>query len=318
MSAAYDQIRAGNDEDVENPSAVPEEPGSVPEPGGGSHEVDSDLAPATAPAVTKKPLTEKQRAARRRNGAKSKGPTSEAGKTRSRQNAVKHGAYSLVIPYVERGPLMENRAFVDALRAAVLEDLDPEGAVEELAAVEIADLYIRVARVSRLEAWSLGVMESDDRPSMTADAGFGLFEQRAHDSASAARVARSPRNPDHTAKEFENAANALMCDEADEDTIPDWDPDRGLRPKSVDGWCDLIDRLMTYYESRDAALAVLDRTAERSAELRDETQSILQARYAKRAIEETCMQRTVAMHHTLSRSLTAALQRFQTLKELHN
>ena len=63
--------------------------------------------------------------ASRRNGAKSRGPKSPDGKARSAQNALKHGLRAqkyVVLPD-------EDAAAFDALEAALMEKLAPDGAL---------------------------------------------------------------------------------------------------------------------------------------------------------------------------------------------
>src|SRR5689334_12600555 len=51
------------------------------------------------------PITEEERAeVRRRNGAKSRGPVTDAGKERSRQNAMKHGLSARVLALPDEDP----------------------------------------------------------------------------------------------------------------------------------------------------------------------------------------------------------------------
>jgi hypothetical protein len=85
--------------------------------------------------------------ASRRNGAKSRGPRTEAGKARASQNALKHGlraAKHVVLPAEDPG------AFA-ALEAALLEELAPEGALQTVLARQIVSAVWRLARVDRME-----------------------------------------------------------------------------------------------------------------------------------------------------------------------
>jgi hypothetical protein len=64
-------------------------------------------------------------AASRKNGAKSRGPKTPEGKARSAQNALKHGLRAqkyVVLPD-------EDAAAFEALEAALMEELAPEGAL---------------------------------------------------------------------------------------------------------------------------------------------------------------------------------------------
>ncbi len=71
--------------------------------------------------------TAAQAEASRRNGARSRGPVSEAGKARSSQNARRHGLTSRTV--VLATP--EDRAAHERLRRAVVERYRPQGALEE-------------------------------------------------------------------------------------------------------------------------------------------------------------------------------------------
>jgi hypothetical protein len=86
-------------------------------------------------------------AASRKNGAKSSGPRTEEGKSRSAQNALKHGLRAqkyLVLPE-------EDGAEFAALEAALLEELAPVGALQTVLARRVAVAAWRLARADRLE-----------------------------------------------------------------------------------------------------------------------------------------------------------------------
>ncbi|MGH6887351.1 MAG: hypothetical protein ACREGK_14900 [Geminicoccales bacterium] len=86
-------------------------------------------------------------AASRKNGAKSCGPKTPEGKARSAQNALKHGLRAqkhVVLPG-------ENAAAFEALEAALLEELAPEGALQTVLARRIVAAAWRLERAERLE-----------------------------------------------------------------------------------------------------------------------------------------------------------------------
>jgi hypothetical protein len=86
--------------------------------------------------------------ASRRNGAKSRGPRTPEGKTRSAQNALKHGLRTekhVVLPD-------EDATEFEALEAAMLEELAPAGALQTVLARRVAIAVWRLARADRLEA----------------------------------------------------------------------------------------------------------------------------------------------------------------------
>ena len=85
--------------------------------------------------------------ASRKNGARSRGPKTPEGKTRSAQNALKHGLRAekyVVLPD-------ENAAEFAALEAALRDELAPEGALQSILVGRIARAAWRLERAERLE-----------------------------------------------------------------------------------------------------------------------------------------------------------------------
>jgi hypothetical protein len=101
--------------------------------------------PANLPA-----LTPRQLAARRTNARKTTGPRTPEGKAASRLNALKHGFWSrdIVNPNLDGAELVED---FDRLLSALLDDLKPVGAVEELLVEEVAGCCWRLRRALRFE-----------------------------------------------------------------------------------------------------------------------------------------------------------------------
>jgi hypothetical protein len=118
--------------------------------------------------------TEKQVAANRQNAQSSTGPTSEDGKAASRLNALKHGltAETPVLP-------TEDEATHGRFRAALLDDLAPVGATEELLADEIADLSWRLRRATTVElgVFARGVAIADERFYLAQRRQFEVWEE---------------------------------------------------------------------------------------------------------------------------------------------
>jgi hypothetical protein len=86
--------------------------------------------------------------ASRRNGAKSRGPRTPEGKTRSAQNALKHGLRAqkyVVLP-------QEDAAGFADLEAALIAELAPIGTLQTVLAQRVAIAAWRLARADRLEA----------------------------------------------------------------------------------------------------------------------------------------------------------------------
>ena len=92
--------------------------------------------------------TKRQIRANRENACKSTGPKTEAGKAASSANALRHGltAEILVLLLDEDGDAFER------LRAGVIADLAPAGALQEVLAERAAVLLWRLDRVARMEA----------------------------------------------------------------------------------------------------------------------------------------------------------------------
>jgi hypothetical protein len=112
----------------------------------------SSIGAAPRAAVSLSPA---RAAASRRNGAKSRGPKTPAGKARSAQNALKHGLRAqkhIVLPG-------ERATEFAALEAALLEELAPQGALQTVLARRVVAAAWRLERAERLEAdlfvWNL-------------------------------------------------------------------------------------------------------------------------------------------------------------------
>lgn len=89
--------------------------------------------------------------ASRRNGAKSHGPISAAGRARSSQNALKLGIFS-------QKPLLpeESETEFKALLEALVEELAPEGILETEYVYQVATVIWRKRRLQRAEVASIG------------------------------------------------------------------------------------------------------------------------------------------------------------------
>jgi hypothetical protein len=93
------------------------------------------------------PVSNARAEASRRNGAKSRGPKTPAGKARAAQNALKHGMRALnyvVLPD-------EDAVEFQTLEAALLDELAPEGALQLVLARRVAVAAWRLARADRME-----------------------------------------------------------------------------------------------------------------------------------------------------------------------
>jgi hypothetical protein len=91
-----------------------------------------------------RPATSARAAASRANGARSRGPKTAEGKARSSRNAMKHGLCA------KKHLLLhdEDRAELVTLEDALLDDLAPRGALQEILASRIASAAWRMARAA--------------------------------------------------------------------------------------------------------------------------------------------------------------------------
>lgn len=99
----------------------------------------------------------KQIDANRRNALKSTGPTSEVGKERSRQNAMRHGltAETVVEP-------LENREDYKAFEMSITAEFDAQTAVERELVLRLASVLWRLRRATAIETGLLQIGEPDD------------------------------------------------------------------------------------------------------------------------------------------------------------
>lgn len=93
---------------------------------------------------------ERRKTANRNNALASTGPRSNAGKSRSSMNAVKHGAYSSAILV-----LGESREDFESLLLEMRASLLPEGPLEHRVVDRIALLWWRLERAQRVERETL-------------------------------------------------------------------------------------------------------------------------------------------------------------------
>jgi hypothetical protein len=96
--------------------------------------------------------------ASRRNGAKSRGPKTAAGKARSARNALKHGLCSKTLLVLAE----EDAAQFRALEAALLAELAPVGVLQAVLAQRVVSAAWRLMRADRMEAEVLDFRRLDD------------------------------------------------------------------------------------------------------------------------------------------------------------
>jgi hypothetical protein len=101
--------------------------------------------------------TQAQMAANRNNAEKSTGPVTEAGKNRSRHNALRHGLTAQVSALTE-----EDRAAYDEFSAALIDSLQPEGEVELQLAQSVSDAAWRLNRTRAIETNLFALAQEED------------------------------------------------------------------------------------------------------------------------------------------------------------
>jgi hypothetical protein len=107
--------------------------------------------------------TLKQIEAARRNGAKSRGPVTAAGKERSSRNALRHGLYSKVVVLSNESPEMYGNLVDDYLA-----EYDPATRREHDLVLLIANCAWRLNRIMTMETAALDLRIDQERPALDA------------------------------------------------------------------------------------------------------------------------------------------------------
>lgn len=105
---------------------------------------------------TRQTTSAEQLAANRANAGHSSGPTSRAGKETASANSLVHGMYASKAVAIPRGVLAEEPEQVAAFVDQCIADLDPQGAIQDLVARQIAVALLRALRFEAYEAVLLG------------------------------------------------------------------------------------------------------------------------------------------------------------------
>jgi hypothetical protein len=165
-------------------------------------------------------LSPARAAASRRNGARSRGPKTPAGKARSAQNALKHGmrAQQCIVLPGERASAFE------AFAAALLADLAPQGALQTVLAQRIVAASWRLARAERLEAELFCEARLDD-----ASPGLALALAVIRDGRGAGAFATLLRYRGSASAELWRALRTLKALQAEQAQAT---PSRRARPQS--------------------------------------------------------------------------------------
>ena len=99
--------------------------------------------------------TDAQIQANRNNASRSTGPRSEAGKSASAQNSLMHGGYATSNIAIPRGHFVEDPDEITSFIGGIIASLDPRDELEHQEATNIAVAYLRLRRITTLEAESI-------------------------------------------------------------------------------------------------------------------------------------------------------------------
>jgi hypothetical protein len=129
--------------------------------------------------------------ANRRNALRSTGPITEAGKHRSRRNAVRHGLCAeTVVGTIE--DIEDYKGF----EAAIIADYDAETAVERELVLRLASLFWRIRRTTAIETTLLGIQgeivrNHDQLPDRDKNLVSGFWGRRTFDYCNETRANRN-------------------------------------------------------------------------------------------------------------------------------
>ncbi|MCB1885939.1 MAG: hypothetical protein KDG89_18485, partial [Geminicoccaceae bacterium] len=129
------------------------------------------------PAAARKPRTPAQIEASRQNGAKGRGPRTEAGKAASSRNALKHGLTATTDVLL---PTEDADAFADHC-AQVEAEYQPQGPTERALVTQLALVFWRMIRVEAVEAEVL--ISREQRPDGHFISGYGPLSPFMWDAA---------------------------------------------------------------------------------------------------------------------------------------
>ena len=142
----------------------------------------------------------KQIDANRRNALKSTGPTSEAGKQRSRQNAMRHGltAETVVEP-------LENREDYKAFEMSITAEFDAQTALERELVLRLASVLWRLRRATAIGTGLLQISVPDEeRPAhrsvdTIAHSVFSMMEAALRNRSKGSRANRREASSESSA-----------------------------------------------------------------------------------------------------------------------
>jgi hypothetical protein len=186
------------------------------------------LAPETAMAAIR---TAAQQAASRANGARSHGPTTDAGKARSAPNGTKHG--------LRGGPFDllpdEDHEELAALHAAVTSDWGPRDAYERRWVMELVTSMWRQDRLRGLELATLTAASEESPPAEATVRKLGTFARYGaridKDIGRALQALRTLRDrPDAWIEELQDGTPEPKAAEPRREERADASPSRTLEP----------------------------------------------------------------------------------------
>jgi hypothetical protein len=108
--------------------------------------------------------TEKQRRANQKNGKRSKGPSSEAGKAVSRMSAYKHGLTARTLVIGDEDP-----ADFERLLTNLRDDFNPQDGISHELVFQLATQLWRVQRIPALEAGIMRALRSETSTGLNKD-----------------------------------------------------------------------------------------------------------------------------------------------------
>jgi hypothetical protein len=173
-------------------------------------------------------MSEKRLEANRRNALRSSGPKTEQGVQGCKNNALRHGLRALqtVVPG-------EEPAEWEAHRAAVVADLDPQGAVELALAEQVAEKLWRLGRVVRHEADLITNAQDEDEVLRAHELAYtrigGSRKVRRTDIPTRADVEAAKGEAEKAEEKLADRDEALrqlegLATMKDEDAFEGWNP----------------------------------------------------------------------------------------------
>jgi hypothetical protein len=198
--------------------------------------------------------------ANRANAKRSTGPKTEAGKSRSKLNALKHGLSAERVVIGDEDP----REF-EALRAALQRDWQPDTALESELVDQLAGIFWRLRRVSAIEAAIVKARDAEAYASVHSEVEGDIWRQiegeareRCEETIGASQVLREMANGTYAEilepfrsqvieeEEKKGDINALISKQADEQYQESRESELLLLIRDDDG---LIDKLSRYQAS---------------------------------------------------------------------